>query len=221
MRTLVAATAVMLPLEDGRLPLPLTALRAYDDEGEARDIEAEPESVERVEYGVRIPGSASPLASWFAEPGTQAGRRRMAAEVLHSLLAWERSRLAYVSMAPTGVVHADGRLYCDLLESVVPADREARARQRRGAAACLVFLLSRYPFAWQEVLAGTLAIPSNASERSAWGIATGAIAVLLDPDVGPDRLEVALQERAALLEAAALLDRRFPAWPDGAGEVAL
>ncbi|HEY7200570.1 MAG TPA: hypothetical protein VIC57_10175, partial [Candidatus Dormibacteraeota bacterium] len=145
MRRLIAATAVMLPLEDGRHPLPLTALRAYDDEGEARDVESEPESVERVEYGVRIPSSASPLASWFAEPGTQAGRRRMGAEVLRGLLSWERSPLAYVGMAPTGVVQADGRLYCDLLEAVVPADREARARQRRGAAACLVFLLSRYP----------------------------------------------------------------------------
>jgi hypothetical protein len=144
----------------------------------------------------------------------------MGAEVLRGLLSWERSPLAYVGMAPTGVVQADGRLYCDLLEAVVPADREARARQRRGAAACLVFLLSRYPFAWQEVLTGSVAVATNAGERSAWGIAAGAVAALLDPDVDPDRLSAMLEERAALLDAAALLDLRFPAWPDDTGEVA-
>jgi hypothetical protein len=52
-------------------------------------------------------------------------------------------------------------------------------------------------------------------ERTAWGIAATAVATLLDPDAEPGRLEGALFSRVDLLEAAALLDHRFPAWPAG------
>lgn len=205
--------------ETCRRSLPVAALRAYDDDGAPRDVETEPGSVELVEYELRTPAGAAPLSTYC---GDDAGRRRLAAAVLRNLLLWERSRLAYRAMRPDGVVHADGRVYCDLLHSVVPADPEERRRQRRGAAACLVFLTSPWPDAWPGVLSGTVpARHEPADERSAWGIAATAVAALLDPEAAAGDLTAVVEEKARLLEAAADLDRRFPPWPAGlAGEAA-
>lgn len=140
----------------------------------------------------------------------------MAAEVLRNLLSWERCWLAYEAMEPDGVVQTGGSVYCDLLESVAPLDAESRWRMRCGAASCLVFLLSPWPYAWHAVMTGTMpALHEQSDERSAWGIASSSVASLLDPDHEPARLEAALFGKVDLLEAAAVLDGRFPAWPAG------
>ena len=125
-------------------------------------------------------------------------------------------------MGPDGLVYAGGVVHFDLLQSVSPPDVESRWRMRLGAAASLVFLLSPWPHAWPAVLGGTTpALPVRPDEGSAWGIAAGAVAVLLDPDAELGRLEATLYESVQLLDAAALLDHRFPAWPAGLAREAL
>lgn len=205
-----------LALEDR--PLPLAALRAADDAGEPAELDAG--GLELVEYDVRVPGSATPLASSFPDVRGQATRRRMAADVLRTCVRWLRSGLAYRRLGPDGLVCAGERVYGDLLQFVVRANPDSVRRQCRGAAACLVLLLSPWPYAWPAVLAGTVpVVPEQSGERSAWGIAAVAAAALLDPQMDGAGLPALLDERAELLDAAARLDSRFPAWPAGlAGE---
>jgi hypothetical protein len=196
-------------------PLPLLDLRAYNGDGQRLDLVMEAAAVELVEYDLSVPVGAAPLLTYSSDVRGDAGRRQLAVAVLRGLLRWERLRLTY-SMEPDGLLHADGNVYCDLLESVAIADAESWWRQRRGAAACLVFLLSPWPFAWPSALAGTTpALPDRTDERSAWGIAATAVRALLDPDHGPGSLMVLLGESADLLEAAARLGHRFPSWPVG------
>ncbi|TMC12276.1 MAG: hypothetical protein E6J41_03225 [Chloroflexi bacterium] len=219
---LATARLALRPPGDEAAPLRLVALRAYDDDGRARDVAEEAEAVDVVEYDLRMPGETAPLATYFGDAGSEAVRRRMAAQVLRSLLCWERCRLAYRTMGPDGLVYAGGIVHFDLLQSVSPPDVESRWRMRLGAAASLVFLLSPWPHAWPAVLGGTTpALPVRPDEGSAWGIAAGAVAVLLDPDAELGRLEATLYESVQLLDAAALLDHRFPAWPAGLAREAL
>jgi hypothetical protein len=218
---LAAGREALRPLPVDERPLPLVALRAYDEDGQPRDV-GNAASIELVEYDVMVPHAAAPLGSYVADPRSEAWCRRLAAAVARGLLSWERSPLAYVTMEPEGLLHAGDHVYCDLLQSVVPADAASRWRQRCGGAASLVFLLSPWPFAWPAALAGAMpALPDRPNERSAWGIAATAVAALLDRDLEPGRLEAVLAEKADLLEAAARLDRRFPSWPAGLTREAL
>ncbi len=214
--SLLAARDALSVVGVGSRPFPLGLLRAYDDEGQQRDIALDSAVIDSVEYDLHAPGVASPLSEYFGDAGSEPSRRRMAVAVLRNLMSWERSGLAYRAMRPDGLVHADGRVYCDLLRWVATLDRESRWRMRCGAAACLVFLLSPWPYAWPAVLGGTMpALHERADERSAWGIAESAVTMLLDEHIDPVRVEVALTDKADLLDAAALLDHRFPAWPAG------
>jgi len=211
---LATARDAFARLPERPLPLPLVALAAYDDDGGSRDIGSEAAVVDLVEYDVQVPASATALAGYYAPRASETGGRALAAEVLRSLLAWERVGLAYRTMGPDGLLHADGHVYCDLLQSVVPIDAESRWRQRRGAAACLVLLLAPWPYAWPAVLSGALPVPPDPpDECSAWGIGATAVAALLDREGEPGRISERLSETAELLDAAARLDRRFPAWP--------
>jgi hypothetical protein len=219
--SLAAARNALCSIDQSQRPFPLEALRAYDDGAALTEVEGEAGLVEWVEYDVRVPSEAAPLAGCFVEQAGHAGRRSMAADVLRTLLSWERSGLAYRTMGPDGVLHAAGRIHFDMLSSVAPLDADSLRRQRRGAAACLVFLLAPWPYAWSTVLAGTTPVlRGDHDERSAWDIAASAVAALLHPDPEPERWAEDLREKAELLTAAARLDRRFPAWPWSAPEVA-
>jgi CheY-like chemotaxis protein len=219
--SLSAGSDALRDLPSGERPLPLLELRAYDGDGRPRDLESEAASVELVEYDVQVPADAAPLPTCSTDSRGEAGRRRLAVAVLHSLLRWERLRLAYC-MEPGGLLHADGHVYCDLLQSVASADAEPWWRQRCSAASCLVLLLSPWPFAWPVALGGTMpAAPDQPNERSTWGIAATAVTALLDPDMDPGRLRMLLAETADLLEAAARLGHRFPSWPAGLTREAL
>lgn len=214
LRRLAVARAALERSGLRQRPFPLEGLRAYDDGAEPADVDGEAGLVEWVEYDVRIPGDAAPLASYFHDPASDAARRSLAAHVLRSVVAWERSGLGYRTMGPNTVLQAGGRIHFDRLDLVVPLDPVIRWRQRRGAAACLVFLLAPWPYGWPTVLTGTVPpAPEQHDERSAWGIGAAAIAALLDPNRELAQLSPELDEKADLLAAAARLDRRFPAWP--------
>jgi hypothetical protein len=212
---LAAGGRALRGLPDEERPLPLLDLRAFDCDGFARDLEAEAGEVEVVEYDVGTPADARPLAASTAYATGEQARRRLAAAVLRGLVRWERLGLVY-RMDPDGLL-CDGRaVYCDLLQGVAVTDAHGSRRQRLGAAACLVLLLSPWPFAWTAPLAGPVpgwSEPPN--ERSAWGIGAAAVAALLDPDSGAGPLQERLSAAAELLDAAALLDHRFPSWPAG------
>jgi hypothetical protein len=215
LRTLANARDALQRLAPSRRPFPLEALRAFDDEAALRDIETEAALVDWVEYDVRVPSAAAPLAN-FPDAGAEASRRTIAAGVLRGVLAWERAGLAYRTMGPEGALHGGGHVHFDMLSAVVPLDAEAGRRQRRGAAACLVLLLAPWPYAWPAVLAGTTPMLHELQdEGSAWGIGASAVAALLEPERDAAALADELVEKAELLDAAARLDWRFPAVPSG------
>jgi hypothetical protein len=216
---LAAARDGLAELPAERRPFGLTELRAYDGTGERCAVD-DP-SVELLEYDASVPGAAVPLTARVAGARGHAVRRRLAADVLRQLSRWERSGLAYRTMEPDGLVCVDGAVHCDLLQSIVRADPRELRRQRRGAAASLVLLLSPWPYLWPAVVERTLPMLDHGpDEGSAWGIAAVALRALLDGDRSPTSLAALLEERIALLDAAARLDSRFPAWPPGLAEVA-
>ncbi|HSR26194.1 MAG TPA: hypothetical protein VLW53_21750, partial [Candidatus Eisenbacteria bacterium] len=143
---LVAARDALAELPAERRPFELIELRAYDGAGERCTVENP--TVELLEYDASVPGGAVPLTGRVPDARSHAVRRRLAASVLRQVGRWECSGLAYRTMEPDGLVCADGSVHCDLLQSIVRADPRHLRRQRRGAAACLVLLLSPWPHLW-------------------------------------------------------------------------